>query len=103
MMMMAAATSANASPALQKVQICIAVRNVRVSRGAGHVEKHPTGWCGRVDCLLVWLPKCVACRSGPPAVVRSGLSDLNEGQKVEYENEPGRQPGQVAAVNIRTL
>jgi CspA family cold shock protein len=37
------------------------------------------------------------------AVVRSGLSDLNEGQKVEYENEPGRQPGQVAAVNIRTL
>jgi hypothetical protein len=42
-----------ASPALQKVQICIAVRNVRVSRGAGHVEKHPTGWCGRVDCLLV--------------------------------------------------
>jgi cold shock CspA family protein len=36
-------------------------------------------------------------------VVRSGLSDLNEGQKVEYENEPGRQPGQVAAVNIRTL
>ena len=36
------------------------------------------------------------------AVERSGLSTLNEGQKVSYDLETGRD-GKVAAVNLRAL
>jgi cold shock protein len=37
------------------------------------------------------------------AIVRSGLSGLNDGQKVEYDTEPSRRPGQVNAVDIKAL
>jgi len=36
------------------------------------------------------------------AVERSGLAGLNEGQKIEYEMEQGRN-GKYAAVNLRPL
>lgn len=36
------------------------------------------------------------------AVERSGLSTLNEGQKVSYDLETGRD-GKVSAVNLRAL
>jgi CspA family cold shock protein len=35
------------------------------------------------------------------AVERAGLSGLDEGQKVSFELETGRQPGKVSAVNLR--
>ena len=35
------------------------------------------------------------------AVERSGLGDLGEGQKVEYELEVNRKTGRDAAVNLR--
>ncbi len=36
------------------------------------------------------------------AVERAGLSTLNEGQKVEFEREKGRN-GKIAAVNLKAL
>lgn len=36
------------------------------------------------------------------AVERAGLSGLNEGQKVEYDLEPGNN-GKSAAANLKTL
>jgi CspA family cold shock protein len=35
-------------------------------------------------------------------VQRSGLF-LNDGQKVRYEAEPGRQPGKLAVMNLQPL
>jgi len=35
------------------------------------------------------------------AVERSGLGGLNEGQKLAYEVEAGRQPGKSSAVNLK--
>jgi cold shock protein len=37
------------------------------------------------------------------AVERSGLGGLNEGQKLAYEIEAGRQPGKSSAVNLKAL
>jgi cold shock protein len=37
------------------------------------------------------------------AVERAGLGGLNEGQKLNYEIETGRRPGQFSAVNLKTL
>jgi cold shock protein len=37
------------------------------------------------------------------AVERSGLGGLNEGQKLGYEIEAGRQPGKSSAVNLKAL
>jgi cold shock protein len=37
------------------------------------------------------------------AVERAGLGGLNEGQKLNYEIEVGRRPGQFSAVNLKTL
>lgn len=34
---------------------------------------------------------------------RSGLDNLNAGQEVKLDTEPGRRPGQINAVNIQTL
>ena len=36
------------------------------------------------------------------AVERAGLISLNDGQKVDYEIEVGRQPGKSSAVNLKT-
>ena len=35
------------------------------------------------------------------AVERAGLASLNDGQKLDYEIEAGRQPGKSSAVNLR--
>ncbi|MCP8938024.1 cold-shock protein [Alsobacter sp. SYSU M60028] len=35
------------------------------------------------------------------AVERSGLSNLNDGQKISYDVEPDRKTGKEAAVNLR--
>jgi CspA family cold shock protein len=37
------------------------------------------------------------------AVERAGLDGLNEGQKVGYEIEAGRQPGKFSAGNLTAL
>jgi CspA family cold shock protein len=37
------------------------------------------------------------------AVERAGLDGLNEGQKVKFDTEPGKRPGQISAVNIQTV
>ena len=37
------------------------------------------------------------------AVEQSGLGGLNDGQKLAYETEDGRRPGQVSAVNLKAL
>jgi cold shock protein len=37
------------------------------------------------------------------AVEQSGLGGLNDGQKLAYETEAGRRPGQVSAVNLKAL
>ncbi len=37
------------------------------------------------------------------AVERSGLGGLNDGQKLSYEVEAGRQPGQSSAVNLKAI
>jgi CspA family cold shock protein len=37
------------------------------------------------------------------AVERSGLGDLNEGQKLADEIETGRQPGKSSAVNLKAV
>jgi CspA family cold shock protein len=37
------------------------------------------------------------------AVEQSGLGGLNEGQKLSYEIEAGRQPGKSSAVNLKAL
>jgi CspA family cold shock protein len=37
------------------------------------------------------------------SVERSGLDYLNKGQKVKFDTEPGRRPGQIDAVNIQTV
>ena len=37
------------------------------------------------------------------AVESAGLDGLNEGQKVGYEIEAGRQPGKTSAVNLKSL
>jgi CspA family cold shock protein len=37
------------------------------------------------------------------AVERSGLVRLNDGQKVKFDTEPGKRPGQINAVNIQTV
>ena len=37
------------------------------------------------------------------AVEQSGLGGLNDGQKLTYETEAGRRPGQVSAVNLKAL
>jgi CspA family cold shock protein len=37
------------------------------------------------------------------AVERSGLENLNEGQRVRYQVEPGRQPGKTQAADIQAL
>ena len=36
------------------------------------------------------------------AVERAGLSDLNEGQRVEFESQPGRD-GKTSAENLRLI
>jgi CspA family cold shock protein len=36
------------------------------------------------------------------AVERAGLGGLNEGQKLSYEIEAGRQPGKSSAVNLKS-
>ena len=38
-----------------------------------------------------------------PAVEASGLGGLDEGQKLGYEIEAGRQPGQSSAVKLKTI
>ena len=35
------------------------------------------------------------------AVERAGLVSLNDGQKLDYEIEAGRQPGKSSAVNLK--
>jgi CspA family cold shock protein len=37
------------------------------------------------------------------AVERSGLTELREGQKVEYEMEADRKSGKQSAVNLKSL
>ena len=37
------------------------------------------------------------------AVERAGMYGLNEGQKVSFEIEAGRQPGKSSAVNLKAL
>ena len=37
------------------------------------------------------------------AVERAGLGGLNEGQKLSYEIEAGRQPGKSSAVDLKSL
>jgi cold shock protein len=37
------------------------------------------------------------------AVERAGLRGLNDGQRVKFDTEPGKRPGQVSAVNIQTV
>ena len=37
------------------------------------------------------------------AVERAGLGDLNEGQKLAYEVEAGRQPGKSSAVDLKAI
>ena len=37
------------------------------------------------------------------AVERAGLRHLNEGQKVEYEEEQDRRSGKTTAANLRTI
>jgi len=37
------------------------------------------------------------------AVERAGFEGLNEGQKLSYEIEAGRQPGKSSAVNLKVL
>ena len=37
------------------------------------------------------------------AVERAGLGDLNEGQKLAYEIEAGRQPGKSSAVDLKAI
>ena len=37
------------------------------------------------------------------AVEQSGLGGLNDGQKLTYETEACRRPGQVSAVNLKAL
>ena len=37
------------------------------------------------------------------AVEQSGLGGLNDGQKLTYEIEAGRRPGQLSAVNLKAL
>jgi len=37
------------------------------------------------------------------AVERAGLGGLNEGQKLDYEIEAGRQPGKSAAGNLKLV
>ena len=37
------------------------------------------------------------------AVDRAGLGDLNEGQKLAYEIEAGRQPGKSSAVDLKAI
>jgi cold shock CspA family protein len=36
-------------------------------------------------------------------VEQSGLGGLNDGQKLAYETEAGRRPGQVSAINLKAL
>ena len=37
------------------------------------------------------------------AVERAGLGGLNDGQKLAYEIEAGRQPGKSSAVNLKAI
>jgi CspA family cold shock protein len=37
------------------------------------------------------------------AVERAGLGGFNEGQKLSYEIEAGRQPGKSSAVNLKSV
>jgi CspA family cold shock protein len=37
------------------------------------------------------------------AMARSGLDRLNDRQKVKFDTEPGKRPGQINAVNIQTV
>jgi cold shock protein len=37
------------------------------------------------------------------AVERSGLGGLNEGQKLSYDIETGRQPGKSSAVDLKAI